>query len=145
MTTHENPPGERLNRAFQHRLNELFEKRQRDGRGATNREVATWMTEHGYAVKEAYLSALRGGHRTSPSLRIIEGLAAYFGVEPKDLLDTGEDPKKDLRLALSDHGVEAFAMRAEGLSAENVRAVTQLLDQMRRMQSLPAVEPADEP
>jgi transcriptional regulator with XRE-family HTH domain len=145
VTTQDNPPGERLSRAFQHRLNELFATRARAGRGATNRQVATWMTEHGYAVKEAYLSALRGGHRTSPSLRIIEGLAAYFGVEPKDLLDTGEDPRKELRLALSDHGVEAFALRAEGLSEENVRAVTQLLDQMRRLESLPPVERGDEP
>ncbi|MEK8229111.1 hypothetical protein NKG05_29040 [Oerskovia sp. M15] len=52
------------------------------------------MTEHGYAVKEAYLSALRGGHRTSPSLRIIEGLAAFFGVEPRTCSTPVRTPRR---------------------------------------------------
>lgn len=103
------------------------------------------MSERGYAINEAYLSALRGGHRESPSLRVIEGIAAYFGVSPASLVDSGEGIRADLRAALHDKGVESLALRARGLTPENVKAVTDLVDQIRRMQHLPPIPDVPDP
>ncbi|QJW36894.1 XRE family transcriptional regulator [Cellulosimicrobium protaetiae] len=133
-------PGERTARVFRRRLNELF-ARGRGGRPVTNREAAQWMTERGYSINEAYLSALRGGHRSSPSLRVVEGIAAFFHVSTGSLVDPEEDPDARLRAALADEGVEQFALRAQGLSPENVRAIIEIVDRVRRLEHLPPVTP----
>lgn len=133
-------PGERTARVFRHRLNELF-ARGRGGRPVTNREAAQWMTERGYSINEAYLSALRGGHRSSPSLRVVEGIAAFFGVSTGSLVEPEESPDDRLRAALADEGVEQFALRAQGLSPENVRAIIEIVDRVRSLEHLPPVAP----
>ncbi|BDZ41837.1 hypothetical protein GCM10025865_11360 [Paraoerskovia sediminicola] len=134
----ETTPGGKLGRAFQDRLNALFAVRAEAGRKVTNREVAEWMTAHGYAVKDAYLSALRGGHRTSPSFRVIEGLAAYFEVDPRELLgnDESAEPIADV---VARAGVEKVALRAEGLSPESLAAVSAFMDHLRAQSKLPSV------
>jgi transcriptional regulator with XRE-family HTH domain len=137
-------PGARTAEVFRRRLNELFALGA-NGRPVTNREVAQWMREHGYAINEAYLSALRGGHRESPSLRVIEGVAAYFGVSPASLVDPDGQSRADLQAVLRDKGVESLALRARGLTPENVKAVTDLVDQIRRMQQLPPIQDALDP
>jgi transcriptional regulator with XRE-family HTH domain len=139
-------PGAALGATIRERLEELFEaeKVRRGGKAVSNAEVATWMMKNGYGVQRQYLGQLRSGERDQPSLRVIEGLSKFFEVDSSVLLantDSSDRVKSAaLERALADAGVEAFAMRAEGLSGENLRTVTQLVDNLRRMQDLPPIE-----
>lgn len=130
-------PGQRLGEAFQLRLNEAFAAAERRGKRLTNREVVLWMNDHGYAIKDAYLSQLRSGRATSPSLKIIEGLSAYFNVDSSRLLSDDRSPV--LNELLDQHGVRAIATRAAGLSQENIDAIARLLDRFREAENLPPV------
>ncbi|WP_419703782.1 hypothetical protein [Promicromonospora sp. NFX87] len=132
-------PGQRLGEAFRLRLNELFVAAERGGRRVTNREVVRWMNDHGYAIKDAYLSQLRSGRASSPSLKIIEGLSAYFDVDSSALLSV--DNSAVLNDLLDQHGVRSIATRAAGLSQENVDAIARLLDRFREAENLPPVPP----
>lgn len=130
-------PGQRLGEAFRLRLNELFAAAERRGRRITNREVVLWMSDHGYAIKDAYLSQLRSGRATSPSLKIIEGLSAFFDVDSSTLLSVDSSPV--LNDLLEQHGVRSIATRAAGLSQENIDAIARLLDRFREAENLPPV------
>lgn len=138
-------PGQRLGEAFRARLNELFAAAERRGRRITNREVVLWMNDHGYAIKDAYLSQLRSGRATSPSLKIIEGLSAYFDVDSSRFLSG--DRSHVLNDLLDQHGVQSIATRAVGLSQENIDAIARLLDRFRESEHLPPVstDEADAP
>jgi hypothetical protein len=85
-------PGDRIAQCFQQKLNSCFEKRSAErGHTITNVEVSSWLEEHGYHCKPAYLGALRNGRpgrQASPSLRVIEGLAAYFEIDPAVFFST---------------------------------------------------------
>ena len=135
-------PGQRLGEAFRTRLNELFVAAERRGRRITNREVVRWMNDHGYAIKDAYLSQLRSGRATSPSLKIIEGLGAYFGVDSSTFLSADRSPV--LNDLLKEHGVRSIATRAAGLSEENIDAIARLLDRFRESENLPPVSGENE-
>jgi len=130
-------PGQRLGEAFRLRLNELFAAAERRGKRVTNREVVRWMNEHGYAIKDAYLSQLRSGRAASPSLKIIEGLSAYFGVDSSTFLTV--DSSRMLNDLLEQHGVRSIATRAAGLSEENIDAIARLLDRFRESENLPPI------
>jgi hypothetical protein len=130
-------PGQRLGEAFRLRLNEAFAAAERRGKRITNREVVVWMNDHGYAIKDAYLSQLRFGRATSPSLKIIEGLSAYFDVDSSTFLSADSSPV--LNELLDQHGVRAIATRAAGLSQENIDAIARLLDRFREAENLPPV------
>ncbi|MFE7508221.1 hypothetical protein [Promicromonospora sp. NPDC057488] len=130
-------PGQRLGEAFRARLNELFAAAERRGKRITNREVVLWMNHHGYAIKDAYLSQLRSGRAASPSLKIIEGLSAYFDVDSSTLLSADSSP--GLNELLNEHGVRSIATRAAGLSQENIDAIARLLDRFREAEKLPPV------
>jgi len=134
-------PGRRLGEAFRHRLNELFTAAERRGRRITNREVVLWMNDHGYVIKDAYLSQLRSGRASSPSLKIIEGLSAYFDVDSSTFLSAGNSPELDE--LLDQHGVRSIATRAAGLSQENVEAIARLLDRFREAENLPPISTAE--
>lgn len=130
---------------FHGRLVELFEAEEiKRGRKVTSAEVARWMTAQGYSVERAYVSALRNGTKPTPSWRIIEGLAKYFGVARDYLIGNSEATPMaraaKLEKALADKGVEAVALRAEGLSEESLQLIIAMADRMRAAENLSEVD-----
>ncbi|WP_224386172.1 helix-turn-helix domain-containing protein [Pseudonocardia sp. ICBG1293] len=127
------------------RLDRLFRMRSGDKR-LTNKVVAAEIQRRrpGLRVSGAYLSALRAGTRVNPSRDLLVALAEYFGVSPSYFLDRDEsdritaqlDTLEELRAA----GIRGIAIRAMGLSSENLEAITSVLDQVRKLQGLPPVD-----
>ncbi|WP_055563546.1 helix-turn-helix transcriptional regulator [Streptomyces atriruber] len=128
------------------RLNSLFRKSRPEGRQWTNDEVAAKIreTRPGVRVSGAYLSALRTGKRTSPSSELLTALANFFGVSAAYFFDSQYSDRVDTQLAvleqLQQTEVKGIAMRAAGLSADSLQTVKAVLDEIRRLQGLPAVE-----
>jgi transcriptional regulator with XRE-family HTH domain len=128
------------------RLNELFSMSRPRGRPWTNDEVATEIKKSAPEIKVsgAYLSALRSGKRRQPSRDLLVALARFFGVSPAYFFDSGQADRVNQQLAALDElrqaGVRSVALRAVGLPPEILDAVTAILDQMRRLQGLPAVD-----
>ncbi|ATY16623.1 XRE family transcriptional regulator [Amycolatopsis sp. AA4] len=123
------------------------------GKKLTNNAVAEEIRERhpGLRVSGAYLSALRAGKRVNPSPELLVALAEYFGVTPGYFLDRDESDRIAEQLemleGMRDAGIRGIAMRAIGLSSENLEAVTSVLDQVRKLQGLPPVdeEAGDDP
>jgi transcriptional regulator with XRE-family HTH domain len=128
------------------RLNELFGMSRPRGRPWTNDEVAAEIKKLAPEIKVsgAYLSALRNGKRRQPSQDLLVALAKFFGVSPAYFFDSGRADRINQQLAALDElrqaGVRGVALRAVGLPPEILDAVTAILDQMRRLQGLPAVD-----
>jgi len=130
------------------RLSSLFARASEEqGRHVTHQDAADWMTDHGYAVRRAYITQLVSGKRKSPSERIIEGLAAFFQVPVSVLGDQADAVRSRERLerALEDSGVQAIALRSEGLSKDSLRAVMSYLDFLRSRDQLPRANGNDQP
>jgi transcriptional regulator with XRE-family HTH domain len=128
------------------RLDELFQRGRPGGARWTNDEVATEIKklDPNIRVSGAYLSALRTGKRTRPSPELQLALAKFFGVSPAYFFDPKRAEQISHQLATLDEmrqaGVRAIALRAVGLPAESIDAMTVILDQMRRLQGLPPVQ-----
>ncbi|HEY0189340.1 MAG TPA: hypothetical protein VGC67_17780 [Cellulomonas sp.] len=131
-------PGERLGRVFQQRLNALVDRSARQGAPVSNAEMARWMTEHGFPITPPALSMLRNRPGARPALRTIEGLAAFFEVDPAVLL-SDQDVRPALAELHADPAAEAVAARAAGLSPGSLAAVRALLDQLRANEGLAPV------
>lgn len=128
LSTDDAAPGDRLVESFRIRLNALFAERDAAGIPVTNKEVASWMQANGYPLSPAGLSQLRSG-ASGPSLRTIEGLAAYFGVDSALLLSEAE-VRSHLGEILSNPEVQGVALRASRLTPEALQALSALMDQM---------------
>jgi transcriptional regulator with XRE-family HTH domain len=128
------------------RLDHLFRNSHPQGRRWTNDEVAAAIKAKNpdIRVSGAYLSALRTGKRLRPSPEIQVQLAEFFGVSPAYFFDRNHAERVDAQLAalegLSEARVRAVALRAVGLPAESLEAITAMLDQVRKLQGLPPVE-----
>ncbi|MCQ8834850.1 helix-turn-helix domain-containing protein [Streptomyces malaysiensis] len=135
------------------RLDRLFRMNQTAGQKLTNNEVAEQVRQRhpGLRVSGAYLSALRAGTRVNPSPELLVALAEYFGVPPGYFLDRDESGRITEQLemleGMRNAGIRGIAMRAVGLSNENLEAVASVLDQIRKLQGLPPVheEAEDDP
>lgn len=135
------------------RLDRLFRMNRDAGRKLTNAEVAEHLRKRhpGIRVSGAYLSALRAGKRANPSPDLLVALAELFGVAPGYFLDPDESDRITAQLemleGMRDAGIRGIALRAVGLSHENLEAVTSVLDQVRKLQGLPPVheDAADDP
>ncbi|WP_018680940.1 helix-turn-helix domain-containing protein [Actinokineospora enzanensis] len=131
------------------RLDRLFRVSRPRGRQWSNAEVAAEIKRANpdLRVSGPYLSMLRTGRRTSPSMDLLAALARFFGVSPSYFFDDedGERVRAQLeQLAmLRDRGVVGIAQRAVGLPRSNLDLITALLDQARRQRGLPPV--TDEP
>lgn len=124
-------PGMQIGQHFFDRLTDLLELRSAERhRPVTNIEIAAWMTEHGYPVSDSYISSLRLGYQRHPSLKIIEGLAAYFDVAAPTLI-SADTTRAMIDTIARDTGATNLALRATGLSAENLELVSKVLDSMR--------------
>ncbi|GAB3176126.1 hypothetical protein GCM10027059_50500 [Myceligenerans halotolerans] len=137
--------GESLDELFHTRLTELFDAEQiKRGRKVTSAEVADWMTAHGHPIQRAYVSQLRKGTKSTPSWAVLDGLAKYFGVAREYFIADAEATPlartARLEKALADKGVEAFALRAEGLSEESLQLIIAMVDRMRAAENLGEVD-----
>jgi transcriptional regulator with XRE-family HTH domain len=124
------------------RLNHLFETVHPAGRGPySNEEVARAVREQGGDISRAYLSYLRNGERTNPTMQHLQVLARFFGVTPAYFFDDDTaaevDAQLGLAVALRDAEVRAVVLRAAGLSAKGLHAVAAIIEEVRLLEGLP--------
>jgi transcriptional regulator with XRE-family HTH domain len=124
------------------RLNHLFETVHPPGRGPySNEEVARAIRAQGGDISRAYLSYLRNGERTNPTLQHLDALARFFGVTPayffNDDVAAEVSAELELAVALRDAGVRAVALRAAGLSPRGLHAVAAMIEEVRSLEGLP--------
>ncbi|MER5460494.1 hypothetical protein ABT010_07325 [Streptomyces sp. NPDC002668] len=115
------------------RLNSLFAMvrwtdahgRQREYSTAEVAKAVTTDPSHPTTLSRSYLSMLRNGSHTNPTLSVLEGLVRFFdghrpsGTPPITVqwLVAQEDPEDELlRQRLADHQVRAIAMRAGAMT-----------------------------
>ncbi|RJQ77994.1 XRE family transcriptional regulator [Pseudonocardiaceae bacterium YIM PH 21723] len=115
--------------------------------GATGRPgvhvIARQITDStGVPISGAYLNQLATGKRDNPSLRQMEALAAYFGVDisffagrnPVEPAPVSSD--NGLESALNDPGIQMIALRTEGLSDQSKQAILSMIEQARKIEQL---------
>ncbi|MFJ9779498.1 helix-turn-helix domain-containing protein [Amycolatopsis sp. NPDC101161] len=130
------------------KLNHLFGVvRPADGDEYTFDEVAESIrAQGGPTISATYLWQLRKGLRDNPTKRHLEALAAFFGVPPAYFFDDAEAERIDAELtllsALRDAPVRQIALRARGLSAKSLEAISDMVDRVRELEGLP--EPASD-
>lgn len=127
--------------SFAERLDRLFRQvHPKQKAQYTYEEVATGATEAGFEISPAYVWLLRTGKRTNPTLRHIQGLAAFFGVPASYFLDPEVydrvDPELEFASTLRDAGIRRLALRAHGLSADALEAVQDMVEHVRRLEGV---------
>jgi len=133
---------------FQARLDHLFlAVRAPDGSEYSYRQVAAGIERLvGYRTSSSYLQELRAGLRTSPTMKYLHGLCAFFGVPVAYFFDEELAARVDARLELAsslrDASVRELAVQATGLSADTLQAIAQIVRHARRIEGLAEVDPA---
>ena len=128
------------------RLNHLFETVHPAGRGPySNEEVARAIRDEGGDISRAYLSYLRNGERTNPTLQHLGALGRFFGVTPAYFFDSDvaaeTDAQLDIAVAMRDADVRTVALRVAGLSPKGLHAVRAIIDEVRELEGLPRDRP----
>ncbi len=124
------------------KLDRLFRAIHPRGRGEyTYREVAAGIRQRGLApISGTYVWQLRTGQRTNPTMKHVEGLAAFFGVPVNyffhDDVATRVDTELDLIVALRETPIRHIALRASGLSPESLSAIAEMIEHVRRLEGL---------
>jgi transcriptional regulator with XRE-family HTH domain len=124
------------------KLDRLFKAVHPRGRGEfTYREVAVGIHERGFAsISPTYVWQLRTGQRSNPTMKHIEGLAAFFGVPVNyffhDEVAASFDTELDLVVALRDSAIRRIALRSAGLSPESLAAIAEMIEHVRRLEGL---------
>ena len=109
-------------------------------RGFTGAQVAAALTEAGIPITRAYVSQLRTGKQTNPTLNVLRALAASLQVSVGWLL--GEDDLEpgaveDLQLRAA-----VIGQSASGLSERSLAVLREVIELARRAEGLPEpVEP----
>ncbi|HJT02835.1 MAG TPA: XRE family transcriptional regulator [Pseudonocardiaceae bacterium] len=126
-------------RCLADKLNYLFTVVRPPGadREYTGREVVAAINEAGGEISASHLSELRRGLKTNPTVRVLDGLAQFFGIRVAYFLD---DPKVteeveaelELRKAMHDAQVRDVALRVAGLTASQRSAMYRLLAEIIR-------------
>ena len=138
------PPSSPMAR-FQARLDHLFlAVRGPDGSEYSYRQVAAGIERLvGYRTSSSYLQELRAGLRTSPTMKYLHGLCAFFGVPVAYFFDEDlaarVDAQLELAASLRDPAVRKLAIHAAGLSPDALDAITQIVDHARRIEGLDGV------
>jgi transcriptional regulator with XRE-family HTH domain len=139
MGDKDDAPGSRIAQRLDHLLATVHP----DGRGPyLLREVAEGVnTAAGEKIiSVAYLSQLRLGQRTTPSFRILEAIAQFFGVPATyfsdDLTSAQADQHLELLQAMQDADVRSVAVRAAGLSEKSLAMVRALIETARQHEGL---------
>jgi len=136
------PEGSAVQPPIAQRLDHLFRTvRGRDGREYTYEEVAAALRANGVRASHTYVWQLRTGQSDNPGIKVLHGLAEFFGVPTAYFTDRGtaDDVDRQLQLiaVMRDNGVRKLALRAFGLSSDTLAAITQLISQARKLEGLP--------
>lgn len=124
------------------KLDRLFHAVHPRGRGEyTYREVAEGVRARGFAaISATYIWQLRTGQRSNPTMKHVEGLAAFFGVPVNyffnDDIAARVDAELDLVVALREGPIRQIALRAAGLSTDSLRAIAEMVEHVRRLEGL---------
>lgn len=130
---------------FAARLSHLFETvKTPDGKPWTLSAVARVLTDRfDLPTTQSYVSQLRSGMRTNPTINYVSALATIFGVPPSYLVNSGADglseAEVDLITAMRAAGVVGIAMRAMDVPRASQKMVAQMLDSLREREGLPPV------
>ncbi|WP_191251906.1 helix-turn-helix domain-containing protein [Amycolatopsis oliviviridis] len=124
------------------RIDRLFQVvRRPNGEQHSHEEVARACREStGESFSAAYLWQLRTGRRDNPTKRHLEALAAFFQVPPAYFFDDeqGRALAEEIELlgALRNNAVRNLALRAVTLSEEGLGTVTDIVEAIRRRESM---------
>ncbi|GAA0912094.1 Scr1 family TA system antitoxin-like transcriptional regulator [Nonomuraea longicatena] len=104
-------------------------------RGCTGAQVATSLTKAGVPITRAYISQLRTGKQTNPTLHVLQAIAAYLQVSVgwllgEDYLESGAVQDLQVRAA-------AIGVSASGLSDGSLTLLRDVVDLARRAEGLP--------
>src|SRR3954454_8246290 len=126
-----------MSMTFSARLNRLFDTVYPPGRGPhTSAEVIAALKAEGVTMSAPYLSQLRSGNRTNPSVATMAALANFFRIKPAYFTDDEYYEKLDSELAwlatMRDDGVRRIATRTIGLSAQAQQNIVERVDELRR-------------
>ncbi len=129
---------------FAARLNSLFATVRAPGeRVHTNGEVAAQLTAWGHPISKPYLSQLRSGLRTDPSVETVAALARYFRVGPGYFADdhvlSAAEADYALLSRLQFHSLRELSTRAFDLSEESQNLLAVMADRLRITEGLPEV------
>jgi transcriptional regulator with XRE-family HTH domain len=132
-------------RPFAEKLNYLWDTVHPPGRPNTLDQVVGGVAAAGYEISASYLSQLRNGVKTNPTLNTIRGLAAFFGVPAAYFLDEAEEARINDQLsvivAMRDAGVRNVALRTHGLSERDLAALHAMISSLREARGLPPDQP----
>ena len=108
----------------------------------THEEVAEGIRRQGGpTVSATYIWQLRRGLKDNPTKRHLEALATFFKVPPAYFFDEAKanliHSQLALLAAMRDAQVRHIAARVAELSPEAIEAVTEIVEQIRRLQGLP--------
>ena len=128
---------------FAARLNRLFDTVYPPGRGPyTASEAVVALRSAGITISAPYLSQLRSGNRTNPSVATMSALAKFFGVEPAFFTDDRYYTELDKELswldATRDEEVRRIATRVMELSPRARQELLVKADELSR-QDAPGV------
>jgi transcriptional regulator with XRE-family HTH domain len=128
---------EQMSMTFAARLNRLFDTVYPPGRGPhTSAEVIAALKAEGITMSAPYLSQLRSGNRTNPSVATMAALANYFRIKPAYFTDDKLDKELTWLASMRDEGVRRIAARTVGLSPEAQQDLVQKVDELRRQEHL---------
>lgn len=109
------------------------------GNEFTLEQVADAINERGEVkLTPVYVSQLRRGQRTNPTVGVLEALAWYFGVSPAyffdDKLAGRIEAELEVVIAMRRASVQQIALRAAELSEESLRNLAVLIDHWRELE-----------
>ena len=113
-----------------------------DGQPYSNARIAALIEQvcPGFSVTPTTIWNIRTGKSDNPSWKLIEGLAKAFGVTPLYFTDDDAEQQTQEELALlaalQDAGVRSLALRAQGLSAQSLATVRELIERVRELEGL---------
>src|SRR5690606_29332817 len=104
-------------------------------RGFTGAQVANALTEAGIPITRAYVSQLRTGKQTNPTLQVLRALAACLQVSVgwlvgEDHVEVGPGDDPNLQAA-------GLAQFASGLSEDSLSVVRGVIELARKAENLP--------
>jgi transcriptional regulator with XRE-family HTH domain len=129
-------------RTLAERVDYLFRSvRKPNRREYSNDEVSAAIArDQGVSLSASYLWYLRTGQRDNPTFKHLNALARFFGVPPAYFFDDDTSAQVEAELALltavHDAGVRDVALRASGLSAKSLDAITDMINRVRELEGL---------
>lgn len=108
-----------------------------EDREYTGREVVAAISAAGGKISASHLSELRRGVKSNPTVRVLDGLAQFFGVRVAYFVDDQGiveevESELELRAAMRDAQVRDVALRVAGLDPRQRSAMHRLLAEIIR-------------